>query len=216
MAMASWDPLRPRYEPGLGVNPVRAIFNRGTRKNKEENSEGQEVEERARGEHDHNTESESRHSENNRVGESKSKHQGSEKEGFAGEKETERLRVMGEEKNDDEIPEKTGKEKGERNEDNQNREGGKYTDERKDNDREKDIIEELGNLLQNLVEKGRTKRMGQHETSPKQKENEYQEMRNENQVGLPMKKKLGQPKRKYKPQTKKLQGGSKQQQGGPL
>ncbi|RYQ98245.1 hypothetical protein Ahy_B08g094302 isoform A [Arachis hypogaea] len=205
MAMANWDPLRPRYEPGLGVNPVRANFNRGTRKNKEENSEGQEVEERARGEHDHNTESESRHSENSRVGESKNKHQRSEKEGFAGEKETERLRVMGEEKNDGEIPEKTGKEKGERNEDNQNGEGGKDSDERKDTDKGNDIIEELGNLLQNLVEKGRTKRMGQHETSPKQKETEYQEMRNENQVGLPMKKNLDSQKEStnHKPKNSK-------------
>ncbi|KAL4275030.1 hypothetical protein AHAS_Ahas20G0066400 [Arachis hypogaea] len=75
LAIASWDPLRPRYEPGLGVNPIRAIFNRGTGMNKEENSEGQEMEERARGEHDHNIESESRRTESSRVSEFKSKHQ---------------------------------------------------------------------------------------------------------------------------------------------
>ncbi|KAL1326996.1 hypothetical protein AAHE18_13G269600 [Arachis hypogaea] len=106
--------------------------------NREENSKGKEVEEEARGEHDHNMKSENRHTESKKVGESKSKQQESEMDGFAGEKEAERLKVLGREENGGGIPEYTVKEKGEEIVENHNREGGKAID------RGKDIIEELG------------------------------------------------------------------------
>ncbi|XLS73418.1 hypothetical protein HN51_030283 [Arachis hypogaea] len=91
---------------------------------------------------------------------------------------------MRREENDGGIPKNMVKEKREKNKKNQNGEGGK------DIDRGKGIIEELGNFLQNLAEKGRDKHMGQHETGPKQKETEYEEKREENHVGLSMKENL--------------------------
>ncbi|KAL4350100.1 uncharacterized protein DS421_10g297670 [Arachis hypogaea] len=136
-------------------------------RNRNENRGRQEKGEDAREEHGFNRESEDRRTESNKVGETRSKPQTSEREEISRQSAAERLIVQERGKNDGKNPENQVRIEGGKIPKNQIAIGEESTE------GEEIVIEELEKVLQNFIEKKKTKSVGQLAGSPKHQNTDY-------------------------------------------